>query len=240
MIAVQRLAVCFLMLFAGPAFAQTLSLPPNVIDSRSVEGGRLLLESEANRAYFPLAANFVTQKNQAYCGVASITMVLNSMPGNKPSVPEFDPYHTFTQDNVLDEATDAVIPRDTIKKMGMTLDQVGAVLSLRSVNAQVRHASDTSLDAFRAEVRTALATPDQYVVVNYLRKALGQEKGGHISPIAAYDEQSDRFLILDVARYKYPPVWVTASDLFGAMNTPDTDNGGRSRGYVLVSPTTVN
>ena len=73
------------------------------------------------------------------------------------------------------------------------------------------------------------------MIVNYLRKALGQEIGGHISPLGAYDEKSDRFLILDVARYKYPPVWVTASDLFDAMNTPDSDNGDKTRGYVLIS-----
>ncbi len=67
-----------------------------------------------------------------------------------------------------------------------------------------------------------------------MRKALGQETFGHISPLAAYDEKADRFLILDVARYKYPPAWVKASDLFDAMNTPDPSNGGKTRGYVVV------
>lgn len=62
-----------------------------------------------------------------------------------------------------------------------------------------------------------------------------QQKGGHISPLAAYDRETDRFMILDVARYKYPPVWVKTEDLFAAMNTPDSDNDNRSRGYVLVS-----
>jgi hypothetical protein len=60
-------------------------------------------------------------------------------------------------------------------------------------------------------------------------------KGGHISPLAAYDAKADRFRILDVARYKYPPVWVKASDLFDAMNTTDAANGNRTRGYVLVA-----
>jgi Phytochelatin synthase len=36
-------------------------------------------------------------------------------------------------------------------------------------------------------------------------RAIGQEQGGHISPLAAYDAETDRFLILDVSRYKYPP-----------------------------------
>ena len=64
---------------------------------------------------------------------------------------------------------------------------------------------------------------------------MGQEKGGHISPLAAYDIESDRFLILDVARYKYPPVWVTTADLFAAMKTTDSDNENKTRGFVLVT-----
>ena len=75
----------------------------------------------------------------------------------------------------------------------------------------------------------------EYVIVNYLRRTIGQERGGHISPLAAYDAETDRFLVLDVSRYKYPPVWVKAEDLFAAMNTPDSDNENRTRGYVLVS-----
>ena len=43
------------------------------------------------------------------------------------------------------------------------------------------------------------------------------------------------FLILDVARYKYPPVWVGAADFFDAMNMPDAANDHRRRGYVLVA-----
>lgn len=72
-------------------------------------------------------------------------------------------------------------------------------------------------------------------MINYLRAAIGQEKGGHISPLAAYDADTDRFLILDVSRYKYPPVWVEAADLFAAMNTEDSDNENRTRGFVLIS-----
>jgi Phytochelatin synthase len=53
--------------------------------------------------------------------------------------------------------------------------------------------------------------------------------------LAAYDTKSDRFLILDVARYKYPPVWVKASELFDAMNTADADNEEKTRGFVLIS-----
>ena len=227
--------VCALLLLVTGVQAQTLALPETLIDFRSDRGGHLLLESEAHEAYFPLASNFVTQQNQAYCGVASIVMVLNALGLPAPSVPEFDPYKTFTQTNVLSEQTDAVLPRDTLAKIGMTLDQIGGILESYPINAEVRHAADSSVDQFRAEASEYLGSPGRFVIVNYLRKAINQERGGHISPLAAYDKDTDRFLILDVARYKYPPVWVATSDLFAAMNTTDSDNNNQTRGYVLIS-----
>lgn len=227
-------------LTAGVAHAQPLALPQNLIDFRSEAGETLFQESEAREAYFPLASNFLTQKNQAYCGVASIVMVLNALELPAPAVPAFDPYLTFTQDNVLDARTDAVLPRDVLMKQGMTLDQLGGLLGLHPLEVEVNHAASSSLEEFREKARAALATDEHFVIVNYLRMTIGQERGGHISPLAAYDEAADRFLILDVARYKYPPVWVTASDLFAAMNTNDSDNDNKTRGFVLVSKATVN
>jgi hypothetical protein len=115
------------------------------------------------------------------------------------------PYRTFTQDNMLDERTDAVLPRDILLKKGMTLDQLGSLLALQPLNVEVRHAGDATLDEFRARARGYLGQKDHFVITNYLRMTIGQERGGHISPLAAYEAKTDRFLILDVARYKYPP-----------------------------------
>ena len=141
----------------------------------------------------------------------------------------------FTQDNVLDEKTEAVLPREVLAKIGMTLDQIGGILASKGMAATVVHAGDSTVDGFRTQAGAALGQPGHFVIVNYLRKAIGQERGGHISPLAAYDAKADRFLLLDVARYKYPPVWVTTADLFGAMNTTDGDNQNRTRGFVLVT-----
>jgi Phytochelatin synthase len=227
------LCVC---LSAGSVAAQTLPLAEALISLNSERGSRLLLESEDNRSYWPLSIQFMTQKNQAFCGVASIAMVLNALGVPAPATPEFEPYKTFTQDNLLNEKTEAVLPVAVLSKIGMTLDQIGGILGTYSVKADVRHAADTSLEEFRTLARQALSTPNQYVIVNYLRRSIGQERGGHISPLAAYDVDTDRFLVLDVSRYKYPPVWVQAADLYAAMNTPDSDNQNRTRGFVLVTP----
>ena len=228
-------AIFALLMSTAIASAETLKLPDNLTGFDTETGEELLVESDAREAYFPLASNFLTQKTQSYCGVASIVMVLNSLGVAAPAVPEFEPYRTFTQDNVLDEATDTVLPRATLAEIGMTLDQIGGILNQKGVKAVVHHAADSSIDDFRTSAREALGKKGSFVIVNYLRKAMGQEKGGHISPLAAYDVEFDRFLILDVARYKYPPVWVTTADLFAAMKTTDSDNENKTRGFVLVT-----
>jgi hypothetical protein len=111
---------------------------------------------------------------------------------------------------------------------------LGGFLAAYNLHVDVVHAADSSLDASRSAAVAALEDDNRFVLVNYLRKAIGQEAGGHISPLAAYDADTDRFLILDVSRYKYPPVWVEASALFGAMGTTDSDADNKTRGYVLV------
>jgi hypothetical protein len=220
--------------FALPG-AQTLPLAPGLINLDSAQGEKLLLESEARQPYLPLSIHFVTQQTQSYCAVASMVMVLNALGVPAPTTPQYAPYHIFTQDNVLNERTERILPRAVLARRGTTLDQLGAMLESLGLEAKVRHASDAGLAAFRAQAVDYLSRPNHYVVVNYLRHELGQERGGHVSPLAAYDAKSDRFLILDVARYKYPPVWVKSAELFAAMNTPDADNGNRSRGYVLIT-----
>lgn len=231
-----RAVIVAMCLVTGNATARTLPLPAHLIGLNSEAGGRLLLDSEARHAYWPLSIQFVTQKNQAYCGVATLVMVLNALDAPAPATPGIEPFTAFTQDNFFNAQTERILPREVLAKKGMTLDQIGGLLGVYAVKSEVRHAGDSSLDEFRTLATQHLGNPDRYVIVNYLRRAIEQDSGGHISPLAAYDADTDRFLILDVSRYKYPPVWVRAVDLFAAMNTPDADNENRTRGFVLVGP----
>jgi hypothetical protein len=236
---IDSCATLILALWVAGAHADTLPLPDNLTGFSTREGEIYFAESDAHEAYFPLASNFLTQKSQSYCGVASIVMVLNALGVPAPAVPEYQPYRTFTQDNVLSERTDAVLPRETLARQGMTLDQIGGILATQPVKAEVHRASESSIDEFRKLASAYLGEPGHFVIVNYLRKALGEQIGGHISPLAAYDAKADRFLILDVARYKYPPVWVKTADMFAAMNTPDAVNDNKTRGFVLVAAAPV-
>jgi hypothetical protein len=205
-----------------------------LIPLTSPEGERLLYGSESRQDFLPLSVHFVSQQNLAYCGAASMTMVLNALGIPAPVDPAYVRFPMFTQNNVFNPATDRVLPAETIAKQGMTLDQLGGMLATYPLETQVYHTRDSSLNEFRRLAAANLKQPGNFILVNYLRKALGQQTGGHISPLAAYDHASDRFLILDVARFKYPPVWVKAETLWQAMDTVD-DASGKTRGFVLIS-----
>jgi hypothetical protein len=69
----------------------------------------------------------------------------------------------------------------------------------------------------------------KFLCLNYNRGTLGQTGTGHFSPLAAYDAQTDSALILDVARFKYPPHWVSIDLLHQAM---------AERGFAILSPGT--
>ena len=232
------LVLAAVLAFAAPlpAAAETLPLPDTLVSFESDEGQSLLLGAEAIRDFFPLSSHFVNQVNPAYCGPASISMVLNALGVPRPASDMTTGLGLFDQENIFTPATDAVKPAAAILSppYGMTLNDLGGILAAHDLEVEVIHAGDSDLDAFRAAAVAAIDDDTHFVLVNYLRKGIGQEAGGHISPLAAYDADTDRFLILDVSRYKYPPVWVETAALFGAMDTPDADNGDRTRGYVLV------
>lgn len=207
-----------------------------LVDLTSPDGEKRLFESRSRADFLPLVIHFETQQNLAYCGVASMSMVLNAMQIPAPINRQFKRYPMFTQDNLFNKATDSILDVDTITRRGMTLEQLGQLLAVHGLPITTLHAGDIDVDRFRSLAVENLKQPNNFVLVNYLRKAIGQESGGHISPLAAYHSTSDSFLILDVSRYKYPPVWVSAEELWGAMNTIDSASG-KTRGMVLVGET---
>ncbi|KAJ1617053.1 Phytochelatin synthase, partial [Pavlovales sp. CCMP2436] len=46
------------------------------------------------------------------------------------------------------------------------------------------------------------------LVVSYSRGAMGQTGDGHFAPLGGYHREKDLCLVLDTARFKYPPHWV--------------------------------
>ncbi len=214
--------------FRTPSFNR-LPLPDSLIAADSSAGQKLFVSSQFTADYDDLTSHFVAQSRPAFCGVASSVVVLNALRHSAPQV---------NQSTFFDDAVSRVRGMLAVSFGGMTLAQLRDLLQAHGVDATLTYASDTTLDAFRALAQENLKAHGDFVLVNYQRGKIGQRETGHISPLAAYHAASDRFLILDVAAYKYPPVWVSAQALWEAMNAVDNASG-RTRGFVVVKPLPV-
>jgi Phytochelatin synthase len=208
----------------SPPPVNLLPVPANAIALKSKTGQQLLAQSTIKADYASLSQNFQTQKLPAYCGVASGVMVLNAL---KRTVP-------LNQDTFFTPEAQKIRNPLEVAFMGMSLAQLAALLKSHQVKVETHYAADTTIEQFRTQIKQNLTRERDFVIVNYDRAGLNQGKGGHISPLSAYHEQSDRVLVEDVSSYKYPPVWVSMSELWNAVNTKDTSTG-QTRGYLLVS-----
>lgn len=224
------LAFC-LVLAPRVAQAQQSPLPPELIGLDTPEGARLLGEATAKADFGKLVSTFVTQEQTSFCGIASAVTVLNALPITAPATPVG---LQFNQQNFFSPATRSVMTPEEVQRAGVTLAQLANLLSTHPTKVELTYASDVGLDQMRARLTKNLADPNDFVLVNYQRGELQQESLGHFSPIGAYHAASDRFLILDVARYKYPATWVPAEALHRAMRAGDLI-AGKSRGFLEIS-----
>ena len=207
---------------------------PAVIYWDSAAGKALRARIPADADYWELIPTFAVHNTQSYCSVASAITVLNAMPIKKPVDPAYAPYAYFTQNNFFTPEVIKIISPQTVLQMGMTREQMAETLAAQGVRAKSIAGDTLNDDELRTLLQKALSDDGQFVLANYLRANLGQVGGGHWSALAAFDAQSDRVLILDVAKYKYPPVWVSISTLRQAIATIDTTSN-KARGLVIVS-----
>lgn len=210
--------------------AHQLSLPSDLIALDSSRG-QSIIRHHLNKHFWKLNNEFLTQKTQTYCGVASIVMVLNALGIDGPNDPIYAPYRPFTQDNFFSVADTSFISLSVLAREGMTLDQAASLLKSLPVKKQVMHADRLTLKEFRTILKAE--QDNRYLIVNFLREVIKEEKGGHFSPIGAYDAQYDRVLLFDVSRYKYPPHWINTIDLWKAMRTIDC-HSNQYRGLLII------
>lgn len=198
-------------------------------------GSNRLLNSDYNRQYFSIASYVDTQEKTTFCGISSMAAALNSLPNMvRPITPELAPHPFFTEESIFNEATTKIKSRDDVLKGGLTLEQIQQYLNAFGANPKIYYGSDLTVDQLRKIVKSTLANPHQRAMVDFDRKVLNQAGSGHFSPIGAYDSKSDSVLILDVAKFKYPPFWVKTGDLLSSLKTIDSDSG-RSRGIVQIT-----
>ena len=211
-----------------------LPVPPNLIALTQPAGQKRLMSTADNQSYWPLSEYFETQRNEAYCAVATSVMALNALGISRPESTQYPDFPYFSQEDFFRDVDPQVANAARVSKEGMTLDQLSAVLSEFPVDVKKFHSVDLTLAQFRDLIRDTTGHSDRFALLNFRRVEIGEVGGGHWSPLAAFDAASDSALVLDVARYKYPAVWVPIAQLYSGSEAVDAVSG-LSRGVVIIS-----
>lgn len=90
------------------------------------------------------------------------------------------------------------------------------------------------IDFLRTAILASSRREGFYVIANISRKTLDQTGDGHFTPIGGYHNESDKVLLFDTARFKYPPHWADVGLLFKATQTLDSDMQ-KTRGIITLS-----
>lgn len=229
MVRTKLIALAVAALCATPTLAAE-----DLLYLTSEQGEARLLDADLNRDYFSLATYVESEQILTFCGPATVAAVANALGIPRPSPDRLYPWTLFTQDTLFNEANQKLKPYAMVEHEGLTLAELDTFIENTGLAAEHHFADETSVDELRTAIRETLEDRDARFIANYSRKALPQEGDGHISPIGAYDEETDSVLILDVAKYKYPPVWISVEKLHAAMMMVD-EGSNRSRGFVRVS-----
>jgi glutathione gamma-glutamylcysteinyltransferase len=204
-------------------------LPDGLIAFAGVEGRALFREALANgtmEGYFALAEQFHTQAEPAFCGLGSLVVALNAL-GVDPGRSWKGPWRWFGE-----EMLDCCVPIDEVREVGLTLDEVACLARCNGARVHLHRAHEGSADELRQAIAAASRAPSGRVVVAaYARDVLGQTGSGHFSPIGGFHEGRDLALILDVARFKYPPHWAPIERLHAAI-LPCDPATSKARGFI--------
>jgi len=205
-------------------------LPSHLISFAGKRGRRVFREAlDAGTAdcYFALAEQFRTQSEPAFCGLGSLVMSLNAL--------QADPKKTWQGVwRWWDEEMLECCKLDAIREHGITMPEFACLASCNGASATTRYADEASCEDLRADIeKISRSEYGKVMVLSYNRGDLGQTGSGHFSPLGGYLAKEQLVLVLDVARFKYPPHWVSLPELFDSMEAID-ESTGRSRGWHIL------
>lgn len=204
-------------------------LPTDAVGFSSPAGRQLFAEALASGGldgYFRIAEQFHTQAEPEFCGLGSLVVALNAL-GIDPGRLWKGPWRWFSE-----ELLDCCVSHEEVRRRGLDLDEVACLARCNGASVDLFRAETTDAATWR-EALAAAARGDEVLIAAYDRAALDQTGSGHFSPIGGYFAARDMVLVLDVARFKYPPHWIPAERLWQAMHPIDPTTG-RSRGWISL------
>ena len=219
-------------------------LPTSLVALSSITGKKLFkqaLDLGGMETFFPLAEQFITQSEPSFCSLTSLAMVLNAL-NHDPGKTWKGVWRWISEETLQCEFPDTCgHSLSRVKTMGMNFSEFeslarchDAVISSRRASAGTER--ELNINIFRNHIKEISCSnmAKSFIVCNFSRSTLDQTGDGHFSPIGGYHLEKDLILIMDVARFKYPPFWVSVDKLWDAMSQKDAATGDH-RGYFIIS-----
>ncbi|OEU14151.1 phytochelatin synthase [Fragilariopsis cylindrus CCMP1102] len=221
-------------------------LPTTLTAFSSKRGKQFLMEAFAGgtaESYWNLTEHFVNQSDPAFCGVTTLLMCLNALCID-PNIRWRGGWRFYGSEDVLLDR--CCFSAERIRRKGIVMEDFtrlgrchGLTIDLKrpttSSNNNHTSYSHSSQSDIRSILSDTISKHKPILVVSFSRTALHQTGDGHFSPVGAYHEDSDTVLVLDVARFKYAPYWVSVPDLYMSMQEKDCVTK-KPRGWFRLSP----
>ncbi|KAK1266126.1 Glutathione gamma-glutamylcysteinyltransferase 1 [Acorus gramineus] len=146
---------------AMPGLYRRVLPSPPAVEFASSEGKRLFSEALQNgtmEGFFKLISYFQTQSEPAYCGLASVSMVLNALsidPGRKWK----GPWRWFDESML-----DCCEPLETVRDKGISFGKVACLACCAGAKVEAFRTTQSDIDDFRKHVikciNATIRTPD--------------------------------------------------------------------------------
>jgi len=234
-----------------PCRASEVIYAQHIVDLEHTDGQWLLeLSEEAGSSqYAHVVPYFELQETGAFCGLASITIVVNTILNEK----------RITQSFLWNLVLERILNGNKAEmRYGLSLQQVDTLFTMlngaKSIKRQIcdhsilkiqfQHDLDFVFQPQQQEQQqihptttTSNNTPQNQnskkhmIVINFWRD-YKNHKGGHFSPIVAYSKKYSSVLIFDVSKQRGRPHWISIDILVLLMSKKD---GNVPRGYLIMS-----
>jgi hypothetical protein len=127
---------------------------------------------------------------------------------------------------------------DEIHALALAAGATSKLVHARGVDPLEAHASAEAPGAAEARFRAVISaacrrSSGAFLAMSFSRAALYQTGDGHFSPLGGYHAASDSVLVLEAAKFKYPPHWIPVPLMWAAMQRIDWVTN-RPRGYLVV------
>lgn len=166
------------------------------------------------------------------CGPATLVMVLNAF-GMDPGKLWKGPWRWYHE-----QSLECCKPPEDIAREGLDWEEWLCLARCQGLEVESRRADEqeqsSGMEDFEVHCAAVCSVASgAAMALSYSRQVVGQAGDGHYSPIGAYHRGRSHVLVLDTARFKYPPHWLPVSVLWEAMRAINTSTG-RSRGYAIL------